>query len=68
MAHTLQFSQNRHGTNVVTISDRQSQDGEWLVIYKDNLTVITEDIPGNRRVYQVREWIRGDQCRATPME
>ena len=74
MAHTLHFRQNKHGGNVVDITEHSLQKRTYAVLYKDNLTVIVDSIDFGltdadaRRVYQVREWIRGDQCRATRME
>ena len=69
MAHRLTFSQNRQEMNVVGISDRESIDGKWVVIYRDNQNIIAENNDGSqRRIYQVREWVRSDQCRATRLE
>ena len=74
MAHTLLFLENKHGTNVVDITEHSLQKRTYVVVYKDNLTVIVDSIDSDptgtdmRRVYKVREWVRVNECRATRME
>ena len=74
MAHILYFYQNKHGGNVVDITEHSVQKRTYVVLYKDNLTVIVDSIDSGpieestRRVYQVREWLTTYKCRATRLD
>ena len=76
MAHTLTLAHSDYDGDVVIVQDHNEHTvTRWFTVYKDNVTIIIEGIPGNphtfdqeRRVYKVREWVRFDKCRATKME